>query len=263
MTGLLAKTVRDQRRALSGWGIGLVGVATMYAAFYPSVVKSASALSGYLENMPEAFKNLIGGDFTSPAGYLRSETFSTLGPILFLVFAVGAGGRAVAGEEEAGTLDLLLSTPIRRRQVLTDKFLAMALTTAALAAILWATLALVGPPFDLDLPFVDLGAACLMLFLLALAFGSIALAVGCASGHKGLAMGLTGAFAAAAFIVNVLAPSVSALQPLRPLSPFRWYLEPDPLLTGVHVENVLVLLAVTAIALVIGYVTFERRDLSA
>ena len=75
-------------------------------------------------------------------------------------------------------------------------------------------------------------------------------------------MGLTGTFAAAAFIVNVLAPSVSALQPLRPLSPFRWYLEPDPLLTGVHVENVLVLLVVTTIALAVGYVTFERRDLS-
>jgi beta-exotoxin I transport system permease protein len=263
MSGLLAKTVRDQRRALIGWGVGLAGVATMYSAFYPSVVKSASALSGYLQNMPEAFKNLIGGDFTSPAGYLRSETFSMLGPILFLVFAVGAGARAVAGEEEAGTLDLLLSTPVRRRQVLIDKFLAMALTTGALAGVLLVTLALVGPPFDLDIPFVDIGAACLMLFLLALAFGSIALAVGCATGHKGFAIGLTGAFAAAAFIVNALAPSVHALQPLRPLSPFRWYLQPDPLLKGVHVENVAVLLGLTAIAVAAAYVTFERRDLAA
>ena len=263
MSGLLAKTVRDQRRALIGWGVGLAGVAAMYSAFYPSVVKSASALSGYMQNLPEAFKNLIGGDFTSPAGYLRSETFSALGPILFLVFAVGSGARAVAGEEEAGTLDLVLSTPVRRRQILIDKFLAMALTTAALAAVLLATLALVGPPFDLDIPLVDVGAACLMLFLLALAFGSIALAVGCATGHKGLAIGLTGAFAAAAFIVNVLAPSVGGLQPLRPLSPFRWYFEPDPLVTGLHTENVLVLLGTIVVALVIAYVTFERRDLSA
>jgi beta-exotoxin I transport system permease protein len=262
VSGLLAKTVRDQRRALIGWGVGLAGIATMYAAFYPSVVKSASALKGYLENMPDAFKSLVGGDFTSPAGYLRSETFSTLGPILFLVFAVGAGARAVAGEEEAGTLDLLLSTPIRRRHVVTDKFLAMTLTAAALAAVLLGTLALVGPPFDLDVPFADLAAACLMLFLLGLAFGSIALAVGCASGHKGLATGLTGAVATATFIVNVLAPSVSALEPLRPLSPFRWYLEPDPLLTGVHVENVAVLLGVTAVAVAVAYVTFERRDLA-
>lgn len=263
MSGLLAKTVRDQRRSLLGWGAGIVGVASMYAAFYPSIVKSGSSLQGYLDNMPEAFKNLIGGDFTSPAGYLRSETFSTLGPVLFLVFAIGAGARAVAGEEEARTLDLLLSTPIRRRQVLTDKVLAMTLTTALLAAILCLTLAIVGPPFDLHVGVIDLVSASLMLFLLATAFGTIALAIGCATGHRGLAIGITGAFATAAFIVNVLAPSVDALRALRPLSPFRWYFDPDPLVSGIDVTNVLVLLAIGILAVAVAHLTFERRDLAA
>ena len=69
---------------------------------------------GIWRSLPETLRNLFGGDFTTPAGYLRSETFSALGPILFLVFAIGAGARAIAGEEEGRTLDLLLSTPIRR-----------------------------------------------------------------------------------------------------------------------------------------------------
>ena len=81
-------------------------------------------------------------------------------------------------------------------------------------------------------------------------------------GAQGLAIGITGAFAAAAFISTCWRPSVSALPPLRPLSPFRWYLEPDPLVTGLHRRNVLVLLGVTAVALAIAYVAFERRDLS-
>ncbi len=263
MSGLFAKTVRDQKRALIGWGIGLFGVATMYAAFYPSILKSSSALTNYLQNLPEAVKNLIGGEFTTPPGYLRSETFGALGPILFLVFAIGAGARAVAGEEEARTLDLLLSTPIRRRQMVTDKFAAMALTSAALALVLLLTIAVVGPPFKLHVAVANIAAACVMLFLLALSFGSIALAVGCATGRRGLAIGLTGALATAAFIVNVLAPSVSALGPLRPYSPFRWYFTPDPLLSGVRMENVLVLLGITLIALIVAYVTFERRDLAA
>jgi len=177
VTGLLAKTVRDQRRALVGWGIGLFALATFYAAFYPSVLKTSSALARYLQNMPAAFRNLIGGDFSSPAGYLRAETFSTLGPILFLVFAIGAGARAVAGEEEAGTLDLLLSTPIRRRQVVIDKAVATVLTAAALALVLFAALALVGPRFKLHIAVANLAAACAMLFLLAIAFGAIALAI--------------------------------------------------------------------------------------
>jgi ABC-2 type transport system permease protein len=66
-------------------------------------------------------RDLIGPDYTSPAGYLRAELFALLGPILYLVFAIGAGGRAVAGEEEVRSLDLLLSTPLTRTQIVRDK----------------------------------------------------------------------------------------------------------------------------------------------
>jgi ABC-2 type transport system permease protein len=263
VSGLFAKTVRDQRRALIGWGIGLAAMAAMYAAFYPSIKSSAAELSGYLEKLPEAFRNIVGGDFTTPPGYLRSETFSSLGPILFLVFAIGAGARAIAGEEEDGTLDLLLSTPIRRRQLLVDKIGAMVVTATALAGVLFLTLQLLGPPFELVVPAADLAAACAMLLLLSLAFGAIALAVGCATGHRGLALGITGGYAAFAFVINALAPSVDALGWLRPLSPFRWYLDPDPLVSGIAVKNVAVLLAIIVVGYVVAGLTFERRDLAA
>lgn len=263
MSGLFAKTLRDQRRALIGWGIGLAAVAAMYAAFYPSIKGSASDFDKYLRNLPDAIQNVIGADFTSPAGYLRSETFSSLGPILFLVFAIGAGARAIAGEEEDGTLDLLLSTPIRRRQLLVDKIGAMVVTATALGAVLFITLRVVGPPFDLTVPAIDLGAACLMLLLVGLAFGAIALAIGCATGHRGLALGITGAFAVFSFVVNALAPSVDALGWVRPLSPFRWYLDPDPLVSGITAANVLVLIGITVAGYLVAWVTFERRDLAA
>ena len=263
MSGLLTKTLRDQRRALIGWGIGLAVTALMYAAFYPSVKESAADLNAYLEKLPEALRELLGGDYTSPAGYLRSELFSILGPVLFLVFTVGAGARAIAGEEEDGTLDLLLSTPVRRRHVVLDKFVAMVVTATALAALVWVTVIAVGPPFDLTLPVLDVAAACLMLLLVGAAFGSISLAVGSATGHRALAYGVTGGFAVFSFVVNVLAPAVKALRPLRPLSPFRWYLDPDPLVHGVHAANVVVLVAITIVGLVVALLTFERRDLAA
>src|SRR5512132_3386475 len=95
-----------QRRAVIGWAIGLATVVAIYAAVYPSMQQSAADLNAYIDKMPEAFKNVIGENYTSPAGYLRAELFAVLGPILFLVYTVGAGGRAIAGEEEARSLDL-------------------------------------------------------------------------------------------------------------------------------------------------------------
>jgi ABC-2 type transport system permease protein len=263
MIPLLRMTLRDRRRALIAWALGLAGVATMYAAFYPSIRDSSADLRAYLEKLPLAIRELIGGNFTTPAGYLRSEVFSTLGLILFLVFAIGAGARAIAGEEEGRTLDLLLSTPIRRREVLLGKWLAMAVSALGLVATLGLAITVVGPAFGVRVGIADLASACAMLYLLGLAFGTVALAVGCFTGRRGLASGVAGAIATVAYVLNVLAPAVDALAPLRPLSPFRWYLQPDPLVSGVAAVNVGVLVAITAVAFASAWVTFERRDLRA
>ena len=60
-----------------------------------------------------------------------------------------------------------------------------------------------------------------------------------------------------------IAPTISGLSWAQTLSPFRWYLEPDPLVTGIHTENVLVLAAVALVCLVVAVWTFRRRDLAA
>jgi ABC-2 type transport system permease protein len=99
--------------------------------------------------------------------------FSTLGLILFLVFAIGAGARAIAGEEEGRTLDLLLSTPIRRRQVLLGKWVAMAVSALGIVAALGLAIAVVGPAFGVHVGLADLAlgrARCC--YLLGLAFGT-------------------------------------------------------------------------------------------
>jgi len=262
MNGLLAKSLNDQRRSMIGWGLGVAGIALMYAAVYPSIQGSAAELRDYVEKLPDALKNLIGGeDYTSPTGYLRSEFFSMMGPLLVLIFAIGAAGRATAGEEENRTLDLLLSTPIRRRQVLFDKAVAIVAVCVLLAVVTFAAVAVFGPPFDLDVPLGDLAAACTMLALLGMSFAGPALAVGALTGRRVVSNAVVGGFAVLAFIVNALGPSVSWLEPLRPLSPLRWYMEPDALTEGLAVLNAVVLLAIASVGYAVAHVAFDRRDL--
>lgn len=260
MTALLRKALREQRRSALGWGVGALGLALVYAAIFPSIVESQSALDQYMQSLPAAFRELFGTDYSSPAGYLRAEFFSSLGVLVFLLLAIGGGARAIGGEEEVGTLELLLAFPVRRREVLLSKLAAIAASSAAVAAVLWGALAVVGPAFDLSVPLLDLGAGILMLWFLGLAYGAIALAVGAATGRRSTALVVTGVLAAVSYLVNLFGPVVDALRPLRPLSLFRWYLDPDPLTTGLHAAPVLVLVAVTVAATLAGLVLFERRD---
>jgi ABC-2 type transport system permease protein len=116
-TEVLAETLRERRRSLAWWTLGLVALVALNVAFYPSVRDSAG-ISDYGRDLPEAARALFAGgelDIASPAGYLNSQVFALMAPLLLLIFTIGAGASAVAGEEERGTLDLLLAHPLRRR----------------------------------------------------------------------------------------------------------------------------------------------------
>jgi beta-exotoxin I transport system permease protein len=258
-----SRTLRDQRRALVWWSVGIGLVVVMYAAFYPSIKDNADQFTSYMRDLPKAVRDLLGGaDIASPEGYLMSEVFAFLGPVLLLVYAIGAGARGIAAEEERGTLDLLLSTPLRRRRVVADKFVAMALATLLLAVVAWLVTLLVGPAFDLTVSFEGLSAAFLNLFLMALAFGSIALAVGAATGGRGLAVGVASGAALLTFLLRTFASSVSWLEPYRVFSPFYYYTGHDPLRAGFHLTDPLVLASISLVALAVALATFERRDLA-
>jgi len=261
---IAAKTLRDQRRALLGWTIGIVALVLLYSSFYPSVRSNAETLDTYIRSLPEALRNIIGrgGDISSPAGYIRSEIFSTMGPLLLLILAIGAGARATAGEEEAGTLDLLLANPVRRRTVVIQKFSAMVASTAGVGLALWLSIVVIGPAFGLHIGVVDVAAAVVSTIALAVSFGSIALAVGCWRGRRSVAIAVATSLAVAAYLLNVLAPSVRGMRRLQVLSPFYHSFGYDPLRNGFNAFHLSVLVAITAAALVIALVTFERRDLT-
>src|SRR5581483_712498 len=253
------KTVRDQRRALLWWALGLAGVALMYAAVYPSVRDNAATLNKYLESFPEAFRRAFvgeSGDFTSPGGYLNTELFGFFAPLLLLLYTIGAGARAIAGEEERQTLDILLATPVSRRRVAVDKFVAMLIGAFALAAVLWTSAAVLGPPFELTPGLLKLAAAVTSCYLLSVAFGAIAFA----TGRRGLAAGVSAGAGAAAYLFNALAPSWPAIEWLKYLSPFYYYRAGEPLLHGLDPVHALVLLGVTVVAFAAAVWSFERRD---
>jgi ABC-2 type transport system permease protein len=222
-------------------------------------------LNKYIQTMPEAVRQMIGrsGDFSSPTGYIQAEMFAIMAPLLLLIFAIGAGARATAGEEEAETLDLLLANPVPRRRVVLEKFGALVLAAAGIGVVLWAAIALFGPVVGLRVGLVNLAAAAASAVLLGISFGAIALLLGCWHGRRGLAIGVTVSLAVVTYLLDILAPLVERVKSLQLLSPFYYYAAHDPLRTGFSADHAFVLVAITAIAVALALFAFDHRDLSA
>ena len=264
LRNIVLKTLRDRRRSLLLWGLGLAAVAAMMIAFYP-VIREATFISEYLESFPEEFMALFAGeitDYTSPEGYLNGELFFLMYPLLMMVFAIGFGSGAIAGEEENRTLDLLLSNPLNRWRLILEKFAAMVICTLLLTIIFWATLAIGGAIIDMGLNLLRLAAVCFSGFLLAIAYGSVALAVGCARGKRGVSIGVAGALGVYGYMLNALAPLIDWLEPFQVASPFYYYIEANPLSKGLDPVHAAVLIGLAVLFLGIAIVTFERRDLA-
>ena len=105
LRNVLLKSLRDARRALMWWSIGLILLALMMMAFYPSIRESAEELEGYVEALSPEVMALFAGEFTditSPEGFLNSQLYFLMVPLLFLIFAVSYGSGATAGEETKG-----------------------------------------------------------------------------------------------------------------------------------------------------------------
>ena len=261
---VFAKSMRDLRRSLLWWSAGLVGLVSMIAAVYPTV-RDNPELNELVESYPEALKAFIafGGsvDYVSGAGYLGSELFSFMVPLLFVVAAIASGAGSIAGEEERGTLELLLSQPVTRRRVAAEKLAATVAELAVLTIVLWLAVWSGAALAGMDVSGWEALSASLTAGALALALGAVAFILGAATGRKALAIGLSAAAAVASYLVNALAALVSALEPAQRLSPFYHYAVGDPLRQGVAPGHVAFLLVLAAAAATAGIAAFERRDL--
>lgn len=265
LNNIFLKTLRDQQSSLLFWGIGLIAMAIIMALFYPSI-SSMPSINQYIQELPEGMMEMFIGteipDYTSPVGYFGTELYSFMVPLLFLIFGIGFGTGAIAGEEEKGTLDFLLANPVPRWRVTIEKFGVMTVCMLLLAFVFWASLAICVVTINIDISLFRLLEATLNAFMVSMVFATLALFIGCLKGNRGLALGISGGLAVLAYLLNTLGSIVEGLKDYRFLSPFYHYMEPNTLQNGIDPAHILVLLGLVLIFFVASIPVFSRRDIA-
>jgi ABC-2 type transport system permease protein len=257
LRSVFEKALRDERRGLIGWTIGMVVFGAYLLAVFPTIHGNAD-MKKLLESYPEAMRKMFSlRDFTTGSGFLQTEMFSFLVPLLLMLVAVLWGSDATSGEEDRRTIDLLLANPVERWRVVAEKFAGLAVGLAVFVAVLVG-----GAAVGLGVAIARLVAAVLAAYLFALAFGALALAIGAATGRRGLARGISAAVGVASYLVSGLAGLASWLRPVRPASLFYQTLGREPLFTGFAPLRSLLVVGVVVVFVAAAAWAFERRDLA-
>jgi ABC-2 type transport system permease protein len=263
MRNVFGRALHDQWRWLFGWAIFAAIWPALYVGLYPSI-GAFEDLGKLLDQLPPAIREFFASsslDLSSPEGFLNLEFFTFVGPLLLLAFTVVVGGSATAGEEERGTIDLLLANPVPRWRVVFDKTLVMLVGAVLITGAMWLGAAAGSRIGGVDLELSRVGAALVSTLLLGLALGTLALALGSITGQRWLSAGIALAVAVAGFFLNGFGALVDWLEPFRPLSPFYHYIANDPLRNGLDPNHAAVLVGWAVAGFIVAVVAFERRDL--
>ena len=262
LRSVFLKTLRDQRHGLVGWSIGIVLLVVTESLIWPSF-SDMPDVEQLFAQYPEPMKKIFDIEaMTSGLGFLNVELFSLMLPALFLIYAIARGARLVAGEEEAGTLDVLLVTPQSSARVVLEKALALVTCVAVLGVGLFAVTMICSVTIGMGIGFLDTLAGTLAMVLLGAEFGLLAVAVGAATGRRSLAVGVPGALAVAAYVLYVAGLLLTEVDPWQRLSPFHQAVVSGPLGGGFPPSFLWLVLGSVVVTLA-ALPLLDRRDIAA
>ena len=193
LDSVFAKTTWERRWGILGWVVGGLALTAFIVALYP-IVRDTAGFLDLIDQMPEGLLAMVGVDpalITTGFGYLQAQMYTLMAPLLVLIFTIGFGATATATEDETGTADLLLATPVSRDRMVVDKTQAM-LLISALLVLSFAVVLLVGNvTVDLRLSIWGIVGVSIGLLLLGAFFGGLALAIAAWTGRRNLAIAVS------------------------------------------------------------------------
>ncbi len=171
-------------------------------SIYPSISENKEALQGFLESYPEAIRKIFRmQDYTSGPGFLSTELYSMMIPLVLIAVGGTWGAAATAEEEDDGTADLLFTLPISRVRIMLSKMLAAVSVVIALAFLGMLNIISLRGVVDMEIESGKLFAGTISSIAIGFFFTGVAFLIGAHSRSKGIAIGVVTGVALITFLI--------------------------------------------------------------
>jgi ABC-2 type transport system permease protein len=260
LSSVFLKTLRDYRIAILGWGIGM-GL----------VVISPMASVSALVTTPEARQQLVSlaASFAWNADPIAADTIGgyatfKIGIFIFLiaVWPLLAGSRMLRGEEDRGSMDVLLSLPRPRLNVALEKMAAMWTALLAMGLLIGLLAFAGGKIFHGDFGLGDALLFGLDIALICAVIGGLALLISQFTQERGPAAGWTAGLLLVFIVMDMVHRVAANAEWISRLSPIYYYNLSKPLVPsyGTNAGAMVVLLALAVILGGVATLLFVKRD---
>ena len=258
---LVQHELKQSRISLIVWTLSIASLLAVCVFLYPSMKNEMDAVSEMFSSM---------GSFTAAFG-MDKVSFGTLtgfhvvecGNIVGLggaFFAALCGISVLAKEEKEHTAEFLMTHPVSRWRVVTDKLIAVIFQLVILNVAVYLTavvsIALIGE----DIPWKELNLLHLAYFFLQVETATVCFGISAFLRRSGMGIGL--GIAMLFYFLNLVANITEEADFLKYITPFG-YAEGADIVNSLSVngEMLAVGVAFTVAGIVISYVKYCKKDL--
>jgi ABC-2 type transport system permease protein len=224
-------------------------------------------LDSIMKMMPPQFKMIIGDQFFSSLSVEGAAGFGLNHPVvltLIIILITGITSKHIAGAVENGTMEMLLSLPVRRTTLILRLWVISALIIFVIVVFAFIGLYTGVVIYDqINAQFIDkvlrIG---INLFFLMLVFMSFSLMISSFMKESGKAVSLSAIAILIFYFVDILSSLWKPLEFFKPFNIFYYY-QPQKFITGQRtlMDNLPVLFFLSLLFLLISLWKFRKRDI--
>ena len=260
------ETFKQTWKQMVYWGVGLAAMALMVVLMVP--LFDMQDIKNLLETFPPIILAMVGIGKELEI-FATSEGFVALGffgksALIFAVYPVVMGMRITANEEDAGTMDLLLSLPVARARLLIEKFLAYSVSIVGVVVLIYLGMQLGVSIAGIDLDVVRLAEVTFYLIPLMVFMMAVTMLIAVVVRRRSVALGIVTAFVIASYMLQAVGAMAegTVAEPIGFISFLTYYNTGDILTQGFIWNHIAGFVILSAALLLASLYQYERRDIA-
>ena len=262
------RMIRDKFKPFLIYSIASIGFMEMFVAIFPSIQSQADKVDQLMKVFPSELFKAFNMDISSLSFgnfevFLSSKYLGMMWPILAIILAISLANYIVVNEIEKGTIETIISLPVKRSRVFFERYfaglgmLALFCFIGIFGAIPLACI------HGIDYAFANYFTATLVSFLFVSAIYSLAVLFSTICSERGRASMISGGLLVIMYVLSVVSALNNDFVNIKYFSFFHYFNGSELLAKNVIPDySILVLGGFTIIVSVVALMIFRKRDLS-
>lgn len=267
MKTIFLKTLQNHKWSLIAFSAINILLILVFVSMWPDLQGQSEQFAELLSSYPESLMKAMGIEvqpmLSSLEGFIGTEHYSLMWPLMMAFFAIGLGVNAIAGEVDEGTIEILFAQPLLRLQIYVSKLLAGVILMIALTVSSVLSVVPIAEIMNVEYEIKSHFTIAVLGAMFGLAIYGVSLLLSAVSSSKGKATSLLAGGLITMYALNIISALKENVGFLKYFSFFHYFDFNAALFDQtISLESITVFLGIGIASLLLGAAMLEKRDMA-